>query len=151
MAIQFFDVGTLVDDELELILTQRYPGDVRRGFVPAYRFKMTRIDQGKQMGNIELRIGNTTNVVMYGGHIGYGVFSHYRGHHYAARSCKLLFPLARRHKLNPLWITCNPDNIASRRTCEIAGGKLIEVVDLPSYLDMYHSGERQKCRYRFDL
>ena len=88
---------------------------------------------------------------MYGGHIGYGVLPRYRGHRYAARACKLLFPLARRHGLNPLWITCNPDNIASRRTCELAGGKLVEIVDLPEDIDMYQAGERQKCRYRFDL
>jgi tagatose 1,6-diphosphate aldolase len=40
-------------------------------------------------------------------------------------------PLAVRHGLSELWITCNPDNIASRRTCEAAGAELVEVVDLP--------------------
>lgn len=39
----------------------------------------------------------------------------------------------------------------SRRTCEIAGGKLIEIVDLPKDNDQYLEGDRQKCRYRFDL
>ena len=58
---------------------------------------------------------------------------------------------AKKHQINPLWITCNPDNIASRRTCEIAGGKLVEIVELPSNNDQYHKGDRNKCRYRFDL
>jgi len=53
--------------------------------------------------------------------------------------------------LNPLWITCNPDNLASRKTCEIAGGVMMEIVDLPEHNIMYKQGERQKCRYRFDL
>jgi tagatose 1,6-diphosphate aldolase len=50
-----------------------------------------------------------------------------------------------------LWITCNPENIASRRTCEAAGADFVEIVDLPSDIDMYQEGERQKCRYRLKL
>ena len=53
--------------------------------------------------------------------------------------------------MNELWITCNPENAASRRTCEIARGKLIETVDLPQHNEQYNRGERRKCRYRFDL
>ena len=60
-------------------------------------------------------------------------------------------PLARRHGLAELWITCNPENKASRRTCEFAGAELIEIVDLPPHTDMYQEGERQKCRYRLQL
>jgi inosine-uridine nucleoside N-ribohydrolase len=47
--------------------------------------------------------------------------------------------------------THHPDNIASRRTCEPAGAKLVENVDLPDDTDMYQEGERRKCRYRIDL
>jgi predicted acetyltransferase len=50
-----------------------------------------------------------------------------------------------------VWITCNPENVASRRTCELAGGQLIDIVDLPPETDMFKEGERQKCRYRFAL
>ena len=75
----------------------------------------------------------------------------HRGHRYAARSVRLLLPLARAHGFTTLWITCNPDNWPSRRTCELAGGTLVEIVDLPPDNDMYLEGERQKCRYRFDL
>ena len=88
---------------------------------------------------------------MYGGHIGYDVSEEHRGKRYAARSCSLLLPLAKRHDLNPLWITSNPDNLPSRRTCEIIGARLIEIVDLPKETDLYQEGDRQKCRYRLDL
>lgn len=64
---------------------------------------------------------------------------------------RTLIPLARRHGFNELWITSNPENIASRRTCEIAGAELAEIVDLPPRIDMYQEGERQKCRYRLTL
>ena len=43
------------------------------------------------------------------------------------------------------------ENAASRRTCEILGAEMIEIVDLPADSDMYAKGERRKCRYRLDL
>ena len=49
--------------------------------------------------------------------------------------------------MTELWITCNPDNLASRRTCELAGAEFMGIVDLPPDSDMYLEGERQKCRY----
>jgi len=62
-----------------------------------------------------------------------------------------LLEIARRHGMTIVWITCNPENVASRRTCELVGGELVEIVDLPSDSDMYQEGERQKCRYRIRL
>ena len=50
-----------------------------------------------------------------------------------------------------LYITCNPENTASRKTCEYAGGVLEGVVDVPEDNDMYQRGERKKCIYRFVL
>ena len=82
---------------------------------------------------------------MYGGHVAYGVRPEYRGAHFAGRALRLLMPLARRHGLCELWITCNPENIASRRTCEFAGAELIGIVDLPPETDMYQEGERQNA------
>ena len=147
----FHDPGRLIDHDLELVLVEEYPGDPAINYVPAYKFRMTPVGQDEEIGHIELRIGNTNHIVMYGGHIAYGVRPEHRGHRYAARACRLLLPLARSHGLKTLWITCNPDNVASRRTCELAGAGLIEIVDLPEDTDMYQEGERQKCRYRIDL
>ena len=148
---QFCDPGRLVDGDLELVLMEKYAGDPAKGYVPAYKFQMKRGGQEETVGSIELRLGNTNHILMYAGHIGYGVAPEHRGQHYAARACRLLLPLARRHGLETVWITCNPDNVASRRTCELAGAKLVEIVDLPADMDMYREGERQKCRYRLDL
>jgi predicted acetyltransferase len=147
----FLDPGQLIDDDLELLLVDRYPGDSAINFVPSYRFDMSLVTSGARCGQIELRIGSTHGIVMYGGHIGYDVSEEHRGKRYAARSCSLLLPLAKRHDLNPLWITSNPDNLPSRRTCEIIGARLIEIVDLPKETDLYQEGDRQKCRYRLDL
>jgi tagatose 1,6-diphosphate aldolase len=148
---EFQDPGRLIDGELELVLVEQYPGDPAINYVPAYKFKMTLAGHDEGIGRIDLRIGNTNHLVMYGGHIGYHVAPEHRGRHYAARACKLLVPLARSHGLETIWITCNPDNLASRRTCELAGAQFVEIVDLPEDTDMYKEGERQKCRYRLDL
>jgi tagatose 1,6-diphosphate aldolase len=63
----------------------------------------------------------------------------------------LLFPLAYAHGLRTLWITCDPKNIASRRTCEIAGGRYVNTVRVPTGTEMYEAGRRWVRRYKFDL
>ena len=142
---RFLDPGPLSDGELELVLVETVPGDPSREWLPVYVFEM-RVG-GQKAGGLNLRIGNIHNIVMYGGHIGYQVEPEYRGKHYAERACRLILPLAKAHGLNPIWITCNPDNIPSRRTCERLGAKLVEIVSLPEDNDMYLRGEREKCRY----
>ena len=105
----------------------------------------------RMAGGIGLRIGSTHSVEMYYGHFGYHVYPPARGHNYAERACRLLIPLARRHGLKTLWITCNPDNYASRRTCEKLGARLVSIVPVPPGDPLYLRGEREKCRYKLDI
>jgi predicted acetyltransferase len=148
----FLDPGKLVHRDLELILIKTISPETNPiDFVPVYKFEMRQAGTAQKLGKFSFRVANTEDIILYAGHFGYDVIDKYRGHKYAARSCQLLFPLARKYEINPLWITCNPDNLASRRTCEIAGGQLIEVIDLPADNDQYQDGDRQKCRYRFNL
>lgn len=102
-------------------------------------------------GAIGLRLGFTRNLEMYLGHIGYHVLPPARGHHYAERACRLILSLARAYGFRTLWITTNPDNIASRRTCERLGASLINIVPVPRENPLYLQGDREKCRYRLDL
>ena len=145
---QFQDPGELFDGNLKLVLSDKQMGDPSKNWVPCYRFNMMLADHDVEFGHIDLRVGNTHHLVTYGGYFAYDVNPEHRGHHYAARACKLLLPLAHSHGLNPVWITCRPDNIASRRTCELAGAELVAIVDLPEDTDMYKRGYRQVCRYR---
>jgi predicted acetyltransferase len=148
---QFLDPGPLLDGNLELKLVDKKPGDPATGIVPAYVFEMRHRGHVQSFGHIDLRVGHTPRLDLYGGQIGYDVDPTYRGQRYAARSVKMLLPLARRHGLQTVWITCNPDNIASRRTAERAGGIFVEIVDLPMDHEMYQRGDRKKARYRIDL
>jgi tagatose 1,6-diphosphate aldolase len=148
---QFLDPGPLVDKDLELKLVDKKPGDPATGIVPAYVFEMRHPGHIMGFGKIDLRVGHTPLLDQIGGQMGYDVDPLYRGHRYAARSIKLLLPLARRHGLQTVWITCNPDNIASRRSAERAGARFVEIVDVPASHELYRKGDRQKCRYRIDL
>lgn len=135
------------------------PGDPARQRYPGYHFWMrlrrvpwvSHAPPVRFAGGVSLRVGSNDNLRMYLGHVGYHVFPPARGRHYAERSVRLLLPLARRHGMTELWITTNPENAASRRTCERLGARLIEVVDLPMDNVLFQRGERRKCRYLLRL
>jgi predicted acetyltransferase len=155
VAIQegFLDPGALTDSDLTLVLIDRMPGNPARNWLPAYHFAMRHTDTGERLGHIDLRIGMTPHLLRYGGNIGYEVLEKHQGHRYAARSCRLLLSLARDHGMAELWITCDVDNIASRRTAERAGFTLVDVIPLreEDHPDMYATGRRLTCRYRLPL
>lgn len=145
----FINTDFLRNDEIRLELEKTVDGDAEKDWVPAYHFFIAN-KEGVRMGSCDLRIGHNEKLY-FGGNIGYRVEEEYRGNHYAGKACLLLFELARKHGLEYVIITCNPDNDASRKTCEYAGGRLLETVQLPPDNDMREKGETEKCIFRFDL
>ncbi len=145
----FFDTTFLKNDEIQLLLEKTAEGNEEKGWVPAYHFAICDLE-GTKMGTCDLRLGHNDKLY-FGGNIGYRVEEQYRGHHYAGKACFLLFELAKKHELEYLIITCNPDNYSSRKTCEYAGGKLLEIAELPADSDMRERGMTEKCIYRFEL
>ena len=56
------------------------------------------------------------------------------------------------HNMSYLYITCNPDNIPSRKTLEYLKGELLEIAELPEDSDMrVNYGDTEKCIFKFDL
>jgi tagatose 1,6-diphosphate aldolase len=143
------DPGELRDRDLRLELIEFKPHLVH--LVPSYHFRMVDLKTGEESGSINLRLGWDENLLLYAGHMGYGVHGAFQGRRYASRSVVLLKPLARQHGFEELWITCNPDNVASRRSCELAGAEFVETLDLPETSQYYARGMRQKCRYRLSV
>ena len=146
----YYDFPSFSDGVLDLRLAQKLPAEPDRGYVPAYIYYMYEPGQNEVIGYIDLRIGDNENL-LYGGHIGYRVIEQHRGHGYAGRACRLVVPLALAHGMEMLRITCNPDNIASRRTIEKLGARLVGIVALPPHNEMYLLGEREKCIFEWDL
>jgi tagatose 1,6-diphosphate aldolase len=134
----------------------RQAGDAAAGRVPAYHFWML-ADPAvgdppiRIVGGMGVRIGLTPEIEMYSGNIGYHVYPVARGRRFAERACRLVLPLARRHGLDRIWITCNPDNIASKRTCERLGARFVDVVTIPKEHPFRPRGESAKCRYLIEF
>ncbi|GAB2593264.1 GNAT family N-acetyltransferase [Spirosoma areae] len=139
----------MTDVPVRLEFIKALPADPATDKVPDEHYAIVEKRSGQTVGGIRLRLSNRADILLYAGHIGYNVNEPYRGCNYAAYACFELKPLAASHGFTELWITCDPDNWASRRTCERIGAELIEIVDLPEDIDMYKDGERQKCRYRW--
>jgi predicted acetyltransferase len=140
----------IVGEEIALMLNRVLKEDEALEHVPAYLFDIVFHD-GSRIGQIDLRIGTSESLLMYGGQIGYGIDRAYRGHGYAATACLLLKEPARALGFEELWITCNPDNIASVKTCENIGAKYIERVDVPKGSELWHRGDREKLRFLWSL
>lgn len=143
----FIDVSQLTDGEIELYCVGKKPAIPEKKWVPAYEFEIRR--DGSRVGEINLRIGYTDGLY-YGGQIGYGVDEQHRGHGYAEKACRLLVPVIRAHGMKKVLITNNHTNIASKRTCEKLGAKLIRVARLPEWHDLYKEGQRYVNIFEWD-
>lgn len=148
---RLLDPGPLRDGDLELAMLDRSTDGPYPGWGPTYTFEMRSVPGGTRMGEVRFRTGDADTVLRYPCHVGYEVDESYRGHRYAARSIRLLVPFARAHGLTALWIGCEPDNPASGRTCELAGARLAETIDVPRDHPMYVAGIHRACRYFIDL
>lgn len=146
MSFTFYDIP-LEDSEIKLICTEKREANPQRGHFPAYKFGIALLDN-TVIGKCDLRVGHNENTY-YGGNIGYSIDEPYRGHHYAAKACKLIFKLAAMHKLDFVIITCSIDNKASSRTCLLAGGMLIDETNVPKDSDLYNSGVHRVLIYKF--
>ena len=105
---------------------------------------------GAAVGKISIRIGDNFNAY-YGGHIGYEVNEGARGNGYARRACGLVLDVARFHGMSRLYITCAEDNIASYRTIEKLGAKLLEICDIPKEYFGWYEGMKRRRIYQVKL
>ena len=104
-----------------------------------------------KVGDCDLRIGDTKEYY-FAGNIGYRIYEPYRGHHYAYEACMLVMKYAYDTAgMRSVYITCSPENIASKKTIERLGGEYVETVNVPSWHWLYIRGEKVKLIYRLDL
>ncbi|MBQ9448439.1 MAG: GNAT family N-acetyltransferase [Acholeplasmatales bacterium] len=97
-------------------------------YVPAYGYFA--VDGDKFIGVIEIRVRLTSNLLRYGGHIGYGINPKYWNMGYGKQLLKLAL---NEHKdlieEDKILITCDDDNIPSAKIIEACGGILENKVE----------------------
>jgi len=147
---KFLNINNIEGKEIDLILSETREAVPEKEYLPCYVFDICPHGTSTKAGIISFRVGYNRNI-HYGGNIGYGVFEEFRGNYFAAKACMLLKDLARKHGHDHLIITCDPENSASRKTCDYIGSELLEIVDMPEWTEMYQMGKKVKCRYRWDI
>jgi predicted acetyltransferase len=122
---------------VEFHLLHRDPAAARpRASVPATELWMVEGDE--VVGRISLRHELNELLFSWGGHIGYVVRPSARGRGHATAALARMLQLCREMGIDPVLVTCDVDNVASRRTIEGAGG-------------VYEDTREGKLRFWIDL
>ncbi|MCW1886033.1 GNAT family N-acetyltransferase [Luteolibacter flavescens] len=101
----------------------------------------------RDVGHINLRIGDSRHVRRVVGHVGYWIRRRARGNGYALSACHALAPFARAI-LPKVILTCDPDNTASRRTLErLVPDDQVSEIRIPPKDPHYSRGVRKKLRF----
>jgi predicted acetyltransferase len=78
---------------------------------------------GEYVGRIQLRHELNELLWSWGGHIGYAVRPSARRRGHASAALLDMLEVCREHGIDPVLVTCDVDNDASRRVIERAGGE----------------------------
>src|SRR5690606_30364427 len=132
------ELPEMADELLELRVLARYSLDDPK-FPPGYELAIMLTGTEVEVGRVLLSVDDSPGRIAYAGHLAYEIAPEHRGHHYAARACRLVRPLAREH-LEVAWIMTAPDNLASSRTAELAGAEYVDTREVPEHSDMRSLG-----------
>ena len=137
-----------VFDDIRVVFVSITEGDLQRGFVPGYHFRILNAS-GLDVGHLNFRVGDTEHVRLAAGHLGFAIADEHRGNRYASKACLALAAWIASFN-EPLWITTDPDNLPSIRSIERIGGVFIDEVDVPRGDPHYLRGSLRKKRYRWN-
>lgn len=82
------------------------------------------ISGDEYLGRISIRHRLTTSLREIGGHIGYDIRPSARQRGYATAMLAAALPVAHSLRIDPALLTCDEDNLASRKVIEANGGML---------------------------
>ena len=135
-------------DNIELHLIDTYEGG--KDELPFYWWNIVLKSNNVAVGKISFRIGHNYHSY-YNGNIGYEVDEEYRGHYYALLACQLILKVAQYHKMEKIYLSCDYDNVASYKTIEKLGAKLIEEVLPPKDYIFYYDEIKIQRIYEMDI
>ena len=114
------------------------------------------IGQGEYLGQTSLRPQLSSRyLITYGGHIGYSIRPSRRRQGYGTRIRALALEEARQVGLQRVLITCNSDNLPSKKIIEGNGGRFESSMVMPAHLlraeGRAAKGRVDKLRYWIEL
>jgi len=89
------------------------------------------IVNGKIVGRLSLRHRLNEYLERIGGHIGFGVVPRYRNRGYAAEILRQSLSICKTLGISKALITCDTDNVGSRKVIENCGGVFDGITDYP--------------------
>lgn len=110
------------DEYLKNFEKEREGKDLPEGWVPQTVFWL--VDGEKFIGRFSVRHYLNDNLMKVGGHIGYSIRPSERKKGYGTIGLKLALPKARELGIDTALITCNLDNVGSKKIIEKNGGIL---------------------------
>ena len=135
-------------DSIRLELINTYEGNEKE--LPFYWWHIVLNEKNIKVGKISFRIGNNYHSY-YNGNIGYEIDKEYRGNHYALKACKLVLKVAKYYNMDKIYLTCDFDNIASSRTIEKLGAKLLDEVKPPKNYVFYNENMAKQKIYELKI
>lgn len=130
--------GSMVGRDLARYAARWGDPEVFAGYVSGVRAEETRparagfvcsttrwwVEDEEYLGRIAVRHELTEHLREVGGHIGYDVRRSRRREGHATAMLAATLPVARGLGIDPALITCDTDNVASRKVIEANGGRL---------------------------
>jgi len=97
------------------------------GYVPSTMFWLINKDQ--LIGRVDIRHRLTRSLLRHGGHIGYYIRPSKRKMGYGRKILEFSLLKAERLGLSRVLLTCDDDNIGSRKIIEVNGGVLKNIIE----------------------
>jgi predicted acetyltransferase len=131
-AFAFLQPGQSYVEYLQMVEDQRHGRALGDGLVAA-TWLVADVD-GAVVGRSSIRFELNDHLMVEGGHIGYAVRPQYRRRGHATEILRQSLVVARASGVGRALLTCDDDNLGSRKAIEANGGVLeniVEVADVP--------------------